>query len=56
VAVISAQALLRGQRDVTPCRLRCTVEIAFRIAQVFGVPLDEAFRYPEGDEQPAGDL
>ena len=26
-----------------------TLEMAFRIARVFGVPLDEAFQYPEAD-------
>ena len=26
-----------------------TLEMAFRIARVFGVPLDDAFQYPEAD-------
>lgn len=26
-----------------------TLEMAFQIAGVFGVPLDEVFQYPEGD-------
>jgi putative transcriptional regulator len=28
-----------------------SLEMAFLIAQVFGVPLDEVFQYPEGDER-----
>lgn len=27
-----------------------TLEMAFQIARVFGVPLDDAFQYPEGKE------
>ena len=26
-----------------------SLEMAFRIARVFGVPLDEVFQYPEGE-------
>jgi putative transcriptional regulator len=26
-----------------------SLEMAFQIAQVFGVPLDEVFQYPAGD-------
>jgi putative transcriptional regulator len=26
-----------------------SLEMAFRIARVFGVPLDQVFHYPEGD-------
>ena len=26
-----------------------TLEMAFRIARVFGLPLDDAFQYPEAD-------
>jgi len=27
-----------------------TLEVAFQIAQVFGVPLDEVFQYPDAEE------
>jgi putative transcriptional regulator len=27
-----------------------SLEVAFKIARVFGAPLDEVFHYPEGDE------
>jgi putative transcriptional regulator len=30
-----------------------TLELAFRIAGVFGVPLDDVFQYPVGLENPA---
>jgi putative transcriptional regulator len=26
-----------------------SLEVAFQIARVFGVPLDDVFQYPEGD-------
>jgi putative transcriptional regulator len=29
-----------------------SLEMAFQIARVFGVPLDEVFRYPDGEEEP----
>ena len=29
-----------------------TLEMAFRIARVFRVPLDEVFQYPEDQEEP----
>jgi putative transcriptional regulator len=29
-----------------------TLEIAFQIARVFGVPLDQAFQYPDTEETP----
>ena len=28
-----------------------SLEMAFRIARAFGVPLDEVFRYPENEEK-----
>ena len=28
-----------------------SLEMAFRIARALGVPLDEVFQYPEGEEQ-----
>jgi putative transcriptional regulator len=28
-----------------------SLEMAFRVAQALGAPLDEVFQYPEGDEQ-----
>jgi len=28
-----------------------SLEMAFRIARAFGVPLDEVFRYPDNEEQ-----
>ena len=28
-----------------------SLEMAFRIARAFGVPLDEVFQYPENEEQ-----
>jgi putative transcriptional regulator len=28
-----------------------SLEMAFRIARAFGVPLDEVFRYPESEEK-----
>ena len=30
-----------------------SLEMAFQIARVFRVPLDEVFEYPDGDEQPS---
>jgi putative transcriptional regulator len=29
-----------------------SLEIAFRIARVFDVPLDDVFQYPDSEEQP----
>jgi putative transcriptional regulator len=29
-----------------------SLEVAFKIARVFGVPLEEAFQYPGGDRAP----
>jgi putative transcriptional regulator len=29
-----------------------SLEVAFQIAKVFGVPLDEVFQYPEGGGEP----
>jgi putative transcriptional regulator len=29
-----------------------SLEMAFQIASVFGVPLDEVFQYPNGEKQP----
>lgn len=29
-----------------------SLEMAFQIAQVFGVPLDEVFQYPDGSTSP----
>lgn len=29
-----------------------SLEVAFRVARVLGVALEEAFHYPEGDESP----
>lgn len=31
-----------------------TLEMAFQIARVFGVPLDEVFEYPDGGDQQGG--
>ncbi|MBN1320505.1 MAG: helix-turn-helix transcriptional regulator [Thermoleophilia bacterium] len=31
-----------------------TLEMAFQIARVFGVPLDEVFQYPDGGDQQGG--
>ena len=31
-----------------------TLEMAFQIARVFGVPLDEVFQYPGGADQQGG--
>jgi putative transcriptional regulator len=31
-----------------------SLEMAFQIARVFGVPLDEVFQYPDGGEQQGG--
>lgn len=31
-----------------------TLEMAFQIARVFGVPLDEVFQYPDRGEQQGG--
>lgn len=31
-----------------------SLEMAFQIACVFGVPLDEVFQYPEGEKQKRG--
>lgn len=30
-----------------------SLEMAFRIARVFGVPLDEVFQYPDPPDEPA---
>ncbi len=29
-----------------------SLEMAFQIARVFGVPLDEVFQYPDGEKEP----
>jgi putative transcriptional regulator len=31
-----------------------SLEVAFQIARVFGVPLDEVFQYPDGGQQQGG--
>lgn len=31
-----------------------SLEVAFQIAAVFGVPLDEVFQYPDADAAPEG--
>ena len=31
-----------------------SLEMAFQIARVFGVPLDEVFQYPDGGDQQRG--
>ena len=31
-----------------------SLEMAFQIARVFRVPLDEVFAYPDGERQPSG--
>ncbi|WP_084714700.1 helix-turn-helix transcriptional regulator [Streptacidiphilus rugosus] len=32
-----------------------TLELAFQIARVFGVPLEEVFQYPDQDPDPEGE-
>jgi len=40
---------VRAGRSGAGVSAETSLEVAFQIAQVFKVPLDEVFQYPEGD-------